>query len=92
MANDVEYFPIYLLSVCIFSLKTSIHSDHLPILKLSYVSLTTELLREFFMYFLYLELQGDPTSHPKGDQSWVCIGRTDAEAETPILWPHHVKS
>ena len=24
--------------------------------------------------------------HPKGDQSWVCIGRTDAEAETPILW------
>ena len=24
---------------------------------------------------------------PKGDQSWVFIGRTDAEAETPILWP-----
>ena len=30
--------------------------------------------------------------HPKGDQSWVFIGRTDAEAETPILWPSHVKS
>ena len=30
--------------------------------------------------------------HPKGDQSWVFIGRTDAEAETPILWPPHVKS
>ena len=28
----------------------------------------------------------------KGDQSWVFIGRTDAEAETPILWPTHVKS
>ena len=27
------------------------------------------------------------TVHPKGDQSWVFIGRTDAEAETPILWP-----
>ena len=26
--------------------------------------------------------------HPKGDQSWVFIGRTDAEAEAPILWPH----
>ena len=26
--------------------------------------------------------------HPKGDQSWVFIGRTDAEAETPILWGH----
>ena len=29
--------------------------------------------------------------HPKGDQSWVFIGRTDAEAETPILWPPDVK-
>ena len=30
--------------------------------------------------------------HPKGDQSWVFIGRTVAEAETPILWLPHVKS
>ena len=30
--------------------------------------------------------------HPKGDLSWVFIGRTDAEAETPILWPPHSKS
>ena len=30
--------------------------------------------------------------HPKGDQSWVFIGRTDAEAETPILWPPHGKT
>ena len=30
--------------------------------------------------------------HPKGDQSWVFIGRTNAEAETPILWPPDVKS
>ena len=29
--------------------------------------------------------------HPK-DQSWVFIGRTDAKAETPVLWPPHVKS
>ena len=29
--------------------------------------------------------------HPKGDQSWVFIGRTDAEAENPILWPPDVK-
>ena len=28
---------------------------------------------------------------PKGDQPWVFIGRTDAKAETPILWPPHVK-
>ena len=30
--------------------------------------------------------------HSEGDQSWVFIGRTDAEAETSILWPPHVKS
>ena len=30
--------------------------------------------------------------HPKGDKSWVFIGRTDAEAKTPILWPSHVKN
>ena len=30
--------------------------------------------------------------HPKGDQSWVFIGRTDAQTETPILWPPHAKS
>ena len=29
--------------------------------------------------------------HPKGDQPWVFIERTDAEAEAPILWPPHVK-
>ena len=30
--------------------------------------------------------------HSKGDQSWVFFGRTDAKAETPVLWPLHVKS
>ena len=30
--------------------------------------------------------------HPEGNQSWVFIGRTDAEAEAPIFWPSDVKS
>ena len=30
--------------------------------------------------------------YPKRDQSWVFIGRSDTEAETPILWPLHAKS
>ena len=30
--------------------------------------------------------------HSKGDRSWMFIGRTDAEAEAPILWPRDVKS
>ena len=30
--------------------------------------------------------------HPKGNQSWISIGRTDAEAETPMFWPPHEKN
>ena len=30
--------------------------------------------------------------HPKGDKSWVFFGKNDAKAETPVLWPPHVKS
>ena len=32
-------------------------------------------------------LQGDQTVNPKGNQSWIFIGRIDAEAETPVVWP-----
>ena len=39
-----------------------------------------------------LDWKGIQPVHPKGDQSWVFIGRTDAEAEAPILWPPHAKS
>ena len=37
----------------------------------------------------YTEIQ---PVHPRGDQSWVFIGRTDVEAETPIFWPPDAKS
>ena len=30
--------------------------------------------------------------HAKGDQPWVFTAKTDAEAETPVLWPPHVKN
>ena len=39
-----------------------------------------------------LGLQGDPASPFKENQSWIFIGRTNAVAETPILWPHDVKN
>ena len=39
-----------------------------------------------------LGLQGDQTSQSQRNQSWVFIGRTDAEAETPILWPPDAKN
>ena len=35
--------------------------------------------------------QGDQAVHPTGNQSWIFIGRTDDEAETPILWPFDAK-
>ena len=37
-------------------------------------------------------LQGVQPVHPKGDPSWVFIGKTDVGAETPVLWPPDVKS
>ena len=37
--------------------------------------------------FNHLDCEEIQPAHPKGNQSWVFIGRTDAEAETPILWP-----
>ena len=38
------------------------------------------------------EIKRSNQSILKGNQSWIFIGRTDAEAETPILWPHDVKN
>ena len=35
-----------------------------------------------------LDFKEIQTIHPKGNQSWMFIGRTDVEAETPIIWPH----
>ena len=39
-----------------------------------------------------LDNKGIQLVHPKGNPSWVFIGRTDAIAEAPILWPPDVKS
>ena len=39
-----------------------------------------------------LDCKGIQPVHPKGDQSWMIIGRIDAEAEIPILWPPDAKN
>ena len=39
-----------------------------------------------------LDCKGIQIVHPKGHQSWIFIGRTEAESETPILWPPDVKN
>ena len=53
-----------------------------------------EFLKGFFSLFLErpLECKEIQPVYPKGDQSWVFIGRTDVEAETPILWPPDAES
>ena len=51
------------------------------------------LANTFYGLFLFFFLLEYPQPvHSKGDQSWVFTGRTDAEAETPVLWPPHAKS
>ena len=44
------------------------------------------------LYFTKADCKEIQPVHPKGEQSWVFIGRTDAKAETPILWPPHAKN
>ena len=39
-----------------------------------------------------LDFKENQPVHPKGNQSWIFIGRTSTEAETPILWPHDAKN
>ena len=55
-----------------------------------------ELCWEYHSFWTWESLgqQGDPTllSHPNGNQSWIFTGRTDVEAETPILQPPDAKS
>ena len=40
----------------------------------------------------HLDCKEIQSVHSKGDQPWVFFGRTDAKAETPVLWPPHAKS
>ena len=53
-------------------------------------------LKNWFFWTLVLEKTLDSKEiqpvHPKGNQSWIFIGRTDAEAKAPILWPSDVNS
>ena len=47
---------------------------------------------ETSLFILFMEFSRQESVHPKGNQPWIFIGRTDAEAEAPILWPPEVKS
>ena len=59
-----------------------IHSSHIDLVPTTYQTVVLEETLESPLHCK--EIQPVP---PKGDRSWVFIARTDAEAETPILWP-----
>jgi len=47
---------------------------------------------DYFPFILNLYRIMEVYVHSKGDQSWVFLGRNDAEVETPVLWPPHAKN
>ena len=59
-------------------------------LLISYTPIQNKKL--FVCFFLKISTILIYPVHPKGDQSWVFIGRTDVEADAPILWPPDAKS
>ena len=56
-------------------------------IRLMLLLIVVSLFKLFLMDFKEIQ-----PVHPKGDQSWVFIGRTDVEAETPVFWPPDMKS
>ena len=90
----------YFASKVLSSLSYGFSSSHVWMWELDYKE--SWALKNCCFWTVVLEktlespLQGDCKEiqpvHPKGDQSWAFIGRTDVEAETAILWPPHVKS
>ena len=50
------------------------------------------MLKNWCFWIVVLDCKEIKPVNPKGNQSWIVIGRTDAEAEAPILWPPDAKS
>ena len=73
-------------------------SSHIRMWELAYKEIWAQKNQCFWTVVLEKTLESPLDSkeiqpvHPKGNQSWIFIGRTDVEAETPILWPPDVKS
>ena len=92
----INHYRWWVLLVLKFHINRILHFVLLCVwLLLSIVSWYSFLLFSISAFFLFLstiickEIQ---PVHSKGDQYWVFIGRADAKAETPILWPPHAKS
>ena len=83
----------YFVNKCLSSQSYGFPSSHLWMWQLDYKESWT--MKNWFFWTVVLEktlespLDGKEIQpvHPKGNQSWIFVGRTDAEAETPIVWP-----
>ena len=90
-SKNIHYLTLYNQSY-------GFSSSHVWMLELHYKK--SWALRNWWFWTVVLEKTLESPSdykeiqpfHPKGDQSWVFIGRTDVEAVTPILWPLDAKS
>ena len=82
----------------ILSIKIFHHSRSHEVKQLTFLSTIGGNINYISLYISYKSLQSPldckdiQPVHPKGDQSWVFIGRTNVEAETPVLWPPDVNS
>ena len=79
MISDAEHLLIYLLVICISSLKNCLFKsfEHVFITLCDLLMSCSKEIRPV---------------HSEGDQAWDFFGRNDAKAETPVLWPPHAKS
>ena len=104
LAISITYGHVYVLKSRDITLPTKVHLVEAMVFPVVIMDVRAGLWRKLSTeelmllkcgvgeeFWESLGLQGGPPVHPK-DQSWVFIGRTDVEADTPILWPPDVKS
>ena len=96
----MELFSVNVNCIPLFYVKSSIsYLPETPLKNKNSVDMSRYALRFYVVYYVgeedsweSLGLKGIKSVHPKGNQLWIFIGRTDAAAEVPILWPLDVKS
>ena len=83
-------------NVCLSRQSYGFSSSHVWMWELNYKE--SWVLKNWHFWTVVLETLESPLdgkesqpAHPKGNQSWIFIGRTDVQAETPVLWPPHAE-
>ena len=82
-SSNLEDLAQLEISKCLFGIEKILSVKQASIVYRVYIP-------QFLKYFEILQKEIEPV-HSKGNQPWVSFGRSDAKAETPILWPPHAK-